>query len=402
MAYNDTYCPLLWNHINTHPDGGISFCCISDYRNGANRPKTGDRVFNLNTDTIHDTMNSDTYKTARLQMLNGERPLACTRCYTEEDKDVGSRRGYKRRVFDHFDIAHARSVTNEDGSLDEVQLEFVELRLGNTCNLQCRTCDSSSSSKWRNDYAALGKDLTFELHNNLQPPSNVYDWIDNDQFWADLFSYSTHLKRFSINGGEPTLIKKQFAFLQRLVDAGKTDLYLRYNINVTNLDENMINIWKQFKNIQISCSIDDIGIRNEYIRWPTNWHTVLKNLDRLLQTDFEIVITFTISFMNYCNVVNYYRFFEQHYPTITIIPNFVEKPYYLSPHVLPIELRDAAHAEIVEYFADNEYITKKFLNIYNQPTDVILWEKAKEFTKKVDTLHNVRVEDYLPEFKEVM
>ena len=394
---NGTFCPLLWNHLNTHPDGGASFCCISKYENNANRPRTGDYVYNLNQDSIHSIMNSDSYKTARLQMLNGEKPDACMRCYQEEDAGVGSRREYKSRIL-KLDIDTAKEITNTDGSLEHIPLEFVELRLGNTCNLQCRSCDSSSSSKWRNDYAKLGKELSFTLHNNIQAPSSVYDWVDNDVFWADLLSYSDTLHRFSINGGEPTLIKKQFRFLQKLIDEGKTDYFLRYNINVTNLDESMIAIWKQFNHVQISCSIDDIGERNEYIRWPTKWDTIIKNLNRLIQENFEIVITHTISFMNYCNVVNYYKYFAEHYPAITIIPNFVEKPHYLSPHVIPIELRNIANAEIADYFSNNDYMYKKFLNIYNQPNNSKLWENAKEFTNRVDKMHNVNITDFLPEF----
>lgn len=397
MKNKSTFCPLLWNHLNTHPDGGASFCCISKYDNDINRPKTGDKIFNLNHDKIHDIMNSDSYKTARLQMLNGEMPEACMRCYNEEMANVSSRREYKIRVL-NLTEDDARKITNEDGSLDEVPLEFVELRLGNTCNLQCRTCDSSSSSKWRRDYAELGKELSFKLHNNLNTPVEAYDWVDDDDFWNDLTGYFDTLGRFSINGGEPTLIKKQFRFLQRLLDMNRTDFFLRYNINTTNLDDSMIEIWRKFDRVQLSLSIDDIGLRNEYIRWPTKWDTVIKNLDRLVKEDFELIITHTISFMNYYSVPEFYKFFKENYPSITIIPNFVEKPYYLNPLVLPIELRDRTNRMVNDIFFDDSYTASRFTNVYGASQSP-LWAQAIEFTQKRDSQQGINIHDYLPEFK---
>lgn len=398
----NTFCPLLWNHLNTHPDGSVSFCCISKYAKSKNRPTDVDsegniiKIYNLNNDNIHDILNSNSYKQARLQMLNGEKPEACSRCYDEESAGVGSRRIYKKdKVFPDFSVEDARKITNPDGSLDRIPLEFVELRLGNTCNLQCRTCDSSSSSKWRNDYKRIGNDLPFKLHNNIQADSSVYDWIDNDDFWNDLLQYNS-VWRFSINGGEPTLIKKHFKFLEKLLERQKTDLTLRYNINMTNLNDDIIELWRKFKDVNISCSIDDIGSRNTYIRWPTEWETVIKNLDRLISEDlFKIEIIQTVSFMSYCNVVEFHKFFSEKYPSIPITHNFVEKPYYMSPSVLPKEMREYANKNIENYFGDYSY---KFLNIYGHDDIPGLWEKTKEVTKRMDSLFGVRIDDYLKEF----
>ena len=34
-------------------------------------------------------------------------------------------------------LEQAKEITNDDGTLKEVNYEFVELRLGNHCNVQC-------------------------------------------------------------------------------------------------------------------------------------------------------------------------------------------------------------------------------------------------------------------------
>ena len=49
---DDTFCPLPWLHLGTHPHGGVTPCCISDMTAGKNRARNfednGDVFFNAN------------------------------------------------------------------------------------------------------------------------------------------------------------------------------------------------------------------------------------------------------------------------------------------------------------------------------------------------------------------
>ena len=86
---DDTFCPLPWLHLGTHPHGGVTPCCISDMTAGKNRARDfdedGDTFFNLNDHSIDKHMNSDYFKQIRLKMLNDIEPKACERCYNEEN-----------------------------------------------------------------------------------------------------------------------------------------------------------------------------------------------------------------------------------------------------------------------------------------------------------------------------
>ena len=81
-------------------------------------------------------MNSDYYKEVRLQMLNDEKPKACMRCYNEEDNGIKSKRIHEQSVFPQNTFDWASGVTREGGDID-MDLRFVELRLGNVCNVRC-------------------------------------------------------------------------------------------------------------------------------------------------------------------------------------------------------------------------------------------------------------------------
>ena len=97
---SNTYCPLPWIHLGTHPHGGVTPCCISDMTAGKNRARnysdSKDQFLNLNEHSIDAHMNSDYYKQIRLEMLRGDKPAACMRCYDEEFKGMVSKRVYEQ------------------------------------------------------------------------------------------------------------------------------------------------------------------------------------------------------------------------------------------------------------------------------------------------------------------
>jgi hypothetical protein len=76
-------------------------------------------------------------------MLSGITPPACSVCEKNENIGVDSKRQYEREMFSSFTSEKAQSITDENGYIKEGDLnfEFIELRLGNVCNVACRTCN---------------------------------------------------------------------------------------------------------------------------------------------------------------------------------------------------------------------------------------------------------------------
>jgi len=392
---SDTFCPLLFQHLATHPHGGVTHCCIADHRQARSSAKDGEnRYYNLNRDTVFDTMNSETFRKARLQVLGGKKPQACMRCYSEEDKGMQSKRLEEIKNYPEYTVGVARDATDDTGYMKDVQLEFVELRLGNVCNVKCRTCNPASSSKWRNDYDQLQKATTFKLtdYNTMEG----FRWPEREGFWEDLLQHCDNVKTFYINGGEPTLIKQHFKFLERLVDMGKTDIKLWYNINMTNMNEDIIALWRKFDHVKVSCSIDDLGDRNHYIRFPTEWDTVMKNFLRLKEEDFELDVTQTVSWMNYSTLGDFYNFFHREHG-VWVHHNYVYDPDILSPAVLPKAMRDSIHNRFSNIFDD--WKMNELKNMFGGPDNKAKWESAIEYTKKLDTIREHTIVDYLDEFK---
>ena len=69
----------------------------------------------------------------------------------------------------------------------------------------------------------------------------------------------------------------------------------------------MLDLWQQFKLVQIDFSIDDIEQRFEYQRYPANWTQVTDNLQWYIDHaphNCMFAVNTTISVLNYSNLEN--------------------------------------------------------------------------------------------------
>ena len=409
----NTFCVLPWLHLATHPHGGITLCCNANHQNSVSNsrnftenstpdPKTshGDQHLNLRDNSIHELMNSDSFKKVRLEMLEGKRPYPCLRCYREESHGMESKRVKENKVYEHFTLEKARSLTSTDGTINDVNLEFVELRLGNICNVKCRTCNPWSSSKWITDHNRIRQELPEIGLDNFDKNMNQFDWPEQEKFWQDLFERSSEAKVFYINGGEPTLIKEHFNFLERMIDAGRTNVKLLYNINMTNMNQEILDIWNQFDDVEIGFSIDDVGARNEYIRNPTKWNQVVENVEFLYNNSGEnikLAVTQTVSWMNYYYLDELYEWAQQY--NLWVHHNFVDMPLFYSPNVLPLGMRLDINQRLREKFPQWE-IEGKFNGLSNfetTQTDLDLLKTALKYTYALDRMRNEKFQDVFPE-----
>jgi len=333
-----TFCVLPWLHLATHPIGDVTICCVSDFskqKNSARNWKAEKaQVLRLGSNSIHEILNSESFCKIRRQMLASEKPPACWRCFDEEKKGAGSKRLYENSNYSDFDLQRARKATEKSGKI-RPNLRFVELRLGNTCNLKCRTCNPVSSSLWKSEYARLSKDLDFvDDFDKLVG----FGWSTSSKFWDELLDSSPHLETLYINGGEPTLIKKHWDFLKQLVDIGRSkNIKLWYNTNLTQVKEEYFQLWEKFKNVRLDVSIDCLEQRNDYLRYPSQWEDLQKNLKLLRSRSLQVEVSQTLSWLNIFYIDRFYEYMQD--LGLRVHFNPVHKPSFLSPWLLPEEIK---------------------------------------------------------------
>ena len=89
-------------------------------------------------------------------------------------------------------------------------------------------------------------------------------------------------------GGEPLIMDEHWYILKKLVENKRFNVKIKYNTNMLKLNyrgESAIDYWKQFpfKKISIEGSIDETGLRAEWIRTGTVWSTVEENIKQVRQ-----------------------------------------------------------------------------------------------------------------------
>jgi hypothetical protein len=232
------------------------------------------KKFELITADFVDIQNSNHMRNLRDQFLAGHRPKTCRKCWNEEDAGRTSKRMHTLDRLKH-------TLTDNDWTNEAKPLMFLDLKLGNICNLKCRICGSWSSSQF------AGEDISFTPRAE-QKSSHAYRMLragawpkDNDHFWQQIDSVLEHIHYIEFTGGEPFMIDQHFDMLQGIVDRGVAgQVEIHYNTNGTLFPDRGPDIWKHFKTVEIAFSIDDIGPRFEYQRSNASWGTVKDNINR--------------------------------------------------------------------------------------------------------------------------
>jgi len=99
-----------------------------------------------------------------LLCLQGEIPASCTGCFDEESQGIVSKRIWETYTWLNDEGVDAEELirqTEEDGTVPE-RLQYLDLRLGHTCNIKCVMCSPHDSSKWVADWQKLVPQLEDE------------------------------------------------------------------------------------------------------------------------------------------------------------------------------------------------------------------------------------------------
>ena len=394
-----TYCALPWNHLATHPDGAVSLCCRVDFNEGIgmsfDKQVGANRLFyNLNFDKIEKIINSDSFKEVRLKMLKSERPLPCLSCFKEEDLGLVSKRMRENSIFD-VEIADLKLKTSDSGEISP-NIEYAELRLGNLCNLKCRTCNPNSSSKWSAEYGTTQDSLDFIKKYDLKAN---FKWAETEVFWADFLANTQQLKQLYINGGEPTLIKQHWLYLQKLIDLNLSkNINIKYNINMTYLPQNAFAIWRQFKSVYIGASVDDLNERNTYIRHGANWEEILKNLKLIHDAGFAIAIEQTVSVYNVFYLDEMELLCKNNKLGYGL--NFVYDPDYLAIGCIPDRVKKIILSKLKNKISDNLF--KDISAHMSAKENLELWEKFKMYNQFLDKNRNENFKDSFSEYTNIL
>ena len=348
------FCVLPWVSLETSPIGTVRPCCLAEEE----LVDDSGTKFNLADAEFSAIQNSASMRQLRQQFIQGEQPQTCRKCWREERAGRTSKRMHTLDRLKHM-LDHVTEWT-----LDAKPLMFLDLKLGNICNLKCRICGSWSSSTFATEELANLAPTENRKNNHHYQMLRQGAWPrENPRFWAEVEQISDQIEYIEFTGGEPFMIQEHFDLLQGLVDRGLArNIEIHYNTNGTQYPESGPEIWRHFRHVEIAFSIDDLGARFEYQRTNAVWAEVEANIARFKQLRSQNP-NITLQVCSTVNVFNVYylpELAEWNYSQgfDYVYWNMMHEAYYFSIATLPegakraitVRLRDSAPAAAAEEF----------------------------------------------------
>ncbi len=398
LTKSKVFCILPWIHLHAFPNGQAYPCCMSesDYPMG-----------NLHTNTMKEVWNSTEYKQLRTNMMNEVECKECTKCYEREQFGFISTRNDANKNFGHHvDLV---DITTADGHLEEFKLRYYDIRFSNLCNFSCRTCGGWFSSSWYNEEIKV-----FGPRNH---PQFMYAGKNKDDMWEQMQEHIPYLEQIYFAGGEPLIMEEHYQILKELIKRELFDVRLIYNTNFSKLalkDENVLDLWKLFKNVSIGASLDDSNVRGEYIRKGTEWNDIVANRKSMIEQtpDIDFYVSSTVSLMNVWHLTDFHRDWVE----LGLIKpqdwniNILQGPDRMRIDVLPTAIKDQIKAKIeahIEWLRPLDPLTRAIggfegiINFMYQEDRSHLLAEFFTFTDKLDSNRKEKFEDVFPEYAQL-
>jgi len=369
-------CLVPWTSIDIRPNGTIAPCC--KYR------ETPEEKLNITQVSIDDYTNSTFLKKIKDTMLQNKWPEGCFRCKQEEASGIKS-----KRILDYERWPTEFDTYNEDKGYIIAAIAF-----GNTCNLKCITCHSGASSLWRKEY--------FDIYGIDNAP---VDKLSSDA--SEIYDAMPNIIHLDIPGGEPFLseIKKQKRLLQRYIDSGQSkDITLHYTTNGQIFPgQEWWNLWQNFKEIDMQLSIDGVGKRYEYIRFPAKEGTIEKNIQLYIEKEktnnnLRLSVSHTVSSYSIYYLTEFFDWCEQ-----VGLPRpwcgVVNTPKHMRPQVFPQAIKN----KIIKHLNSSRHQDVHTWATYLTNNDSSgHYEKFLQITDAHDRYRKLSFANTFPEVKELL
>jgi MoaA/NifB/PqqE/SkfB family radical SAM enzyme len=268
---NQYFCPMPWTGLMFNFDGSVKNCIRTD-------PRTG-QLGNIKDTPIEEILLGSKNISKQINITNNQPAAGCHTCYDlergKQGFDIISDRIFYIREFKHTPLDTYRP--------NNFDLQAIDVRWTNLCNLACVYCGPSFSSKWADE---LGVKTATPSHQQLA------------DFKRFIYQHAKNLKHVYLAGGEPLLMKENLELLKEL----NPDINLRINTNLSKVDTGVFDAVCGFKNVHWTVSVESVGDEFEYIRFGGRWSDFLDNLNTIRQLDHKISFNMLWFLLNYDSV----------------------------------------------------------------------------------------------------
>jgi|TARA_R110000823_G_C15862237_1_gene493291 MoaA/NifB/PqqE/SkfB family radical SAM enzyme len=290
------------------------------------------------------------------------------------------------------DIKSLRDFWNWKIPTPANKIEYLEVSLDFTCNMMCRSCGPSQSSKWN------GSDILIEMADLYNDTWGAYQKNPGSRDYTKALIHNikntdlTGLKQVILVGGEPLYSKSLPWFINYIkenTDCRKIKLVTNGSL-IPNPD-----LFEGF-DLEIQVSIDAIGDLASAIRMKVPFETIDKNI-RAMKKLYDVSVHSTISILN----INKMQELLDYCVDVGVVQNtmLLHDPEWLTVKLIPNKFRDRWHLEHKKIYP--EIRIKKYLGVdyHHSPKLVKAFLKSIELT---DRESEIKFRDVNPEIMEIM
>lgn len=324
----------------------------------------------------------------RAAMWEDSVPSGCKSCIAGESAGGFSNRLFSFSRAQEYDFDYTQAPT----------LIGQELNLSNLCNLRCRMCDSSRSSKW------IAEDLAFD-----RPTAKL-----QKSGWTLSDSAAQSTRFLTFLGGEPLLHQDQItASLEKIAGHNRlSELTVNFNTNLTHrLNDDLLQLLTKCNTVVFNISVDGVGKLNDYIRSDSVWEELVQNMHWLDHQCYHIagfnwLPTNTVTVLNCNKMEEFYRWLEDENFNVVnppTAPILAIEPWMFAVNNLPDTVKQtltdryqqfATHSKWAEHMqALTEYLTMPSTEIEGLHCKEEFWK----FTNFLDQRRGTSFNDVNPE-----
>lgn len=364
----NTFCNIIQKSLFVSHQG-IGLCCVGEKKYPNITPS--------------EFWKGEIRKKALERMRDGLPVDGCDSCYKTEKKNIPSSRTF---------------ANSYDGLPTRELPTMLDLDFSNFCNLKCVMCSPTRSSEWAKDKG--------------RPISKIpYDLID------DLLSISDDVCHITVQGGEPSIMPEYEYFFTKLKEKRRaSDIKLQIITNATNINRKFYSLLENFKSVRLSVSVDAYGKANDYIRWPSKFEQITKNIKAMSDLPKNVQIDI-LSSLNILSMFDYHKFlswcydmeklFESKGKVIRMVPMKVQEPIEYSPFSAPLSLKQKFLKDVQGFMLKHNLthnsnwklemlLLLRSINGSTVGNDAI--SKLKDKISQLNDERNVRITDYIPDF----
>ena len=376
------FCILPWTAMEVQPNGTVKPCCM--YKDTLKDPNGQEYLIQKNT--MEQITESDELKEIKQRFLSGTQPRGCHRCWMEELSGKQSKRIRDNQKYQHH--------IKEEIIFGDVKPRYLDLKLGNICNLKFRICGPQYSSRWISEKKKYDKiDGTIQNYERL-------DWPEKSEtFWQTVESLIPNLEHLDFTGGEPFMIAQHFDLLEKIVEMDKAkDISIHYNTNATQLPLHALkNIWPHFKYVDVHFSIDGLGKHFEYQRHPAKWQDAVANMSVFKEYNsrkFDLRICHTVDIFNVFYLPEFLDWSSDF--GIPVYLNNLHEPKYYNVSTIPYSAKIKIREKLYNYKKRNlDSVISFMMNTNTQDS----FNEFEKHTKRTDL---VRAESFSRTFPELV